>query len=87
MFESLQEGIVVIQDNCIAFTNSLFKQLFDKKSDLLDQEIFKVYSKEVDDDDVENTSRSGNSGNKFFQSGKVVSINQIIKLNPIILND
>ena len=46
--------------------NSLFKQLFKRKDDLLDQEIFKVYSKEADDDDADSTSRSGNSGNKFF---------------------
>ena len=36
MFESLQEGIVVIQDNSIAFMNSLFKRLFDKKMNFLD---------------------------------------------------
>ena len=35
MFESLQEGIVVVQDNKIEFKNSLFMQLFDKKEDFL----------------------------------------------------
>ena len=28
MFESLQEGIVVVKDEGIVFMNSLFKQLF-----------------------------------------------------------
>jgi len=35
MFESLQEGIVVIQDNIEPFMNSHFKRLFDKKDDFL----------------------------------------------------
>ena len=28
MFESLQEGIVVIQNDAIAFSNTIFSQLF-----------------------------------------------------------
>ena len=94
MFESLQEGIVVIQDDSIAFMNSQFKRLFEKMESqtdqdvLLDQDIFKVYSKEDDGENVETSSRSGNSGNRFFTSGSVVSLNKIIKkLNPAILND
>jgi hypothetical protein len=67
MFESLQEGIVVIQDNSIAFMNSLFKRLFERNENLLDQDIFKVYSKEADDEDGDTSNRSGSSNNKFFK--------------------
>ena len=35
MFESLQEGIVFIQENSKPFMNSHFKRLFDIKDDFL----------------------------------------------------
>ena len=51
MFESLQEGIVVIQNGVITFKNSIFTQLYQDEVEM-DLKIFKLFRKaEVEDND------------------------------------
>ena len=67
--------------------NSLFKGLFKSDEAILDQPQFKVYTKE-DDEEGDASARSGSrSGQRFFESGTLVSLRQIIKLKWSILND
>lgn len=57
MFESLQEGIVVIQNDVITFCNTIFSQLFNISSqEMLDRRMYKVYR----NNDEENNDLSEN---------------------------
>jgi hypothetical protein len=48
MFESLEEGIMLLKENEISFSNSIFDQILNKpimenSDQTLDQKIFKVF--------------------------------------------
>ena len=67
MFESLQEGIVVIQNEAITFSNTIFGQLFqDGNDNMLDQKIYKVYR--TNDEDIESSDKGSNGRSKSFVS-------------------
>ena len=88
MFEALQEGIVVVQNGKTKFTNSICQKLFDNSTDFLEQMVFKVFRKDENEDDGQNSqrSRSSNSQGKYFETGKVMSIQQLMKINQQALN-
>jgi hypothetical protein len=96
MFESLQEGIVVIQNEAITFSNTIFAQLFQDGSDnKLDQKIYKVYR--TNDEDIEASDKGSNSrshpkssgsGNKsIIDVGKIFSLRQLIRMDASHLED
>ena len=96
MFESLQEGIVVIQNEAITFSNTIFAQLFQDGSDnKLDQKIYKVYR--TNDEDIEASDKGSNSrshqkssgsGNKsIIDVGKIFSLRQLIRMDANHLED
>jgi hypothetical protein len=63
MFESLQEGIVVIKNEVITFKNKIFTQLYsqgdhdEEETPFLDLKIFKVFRK-ADSENISNDKTS-----------------------------
>jgi len=59
--------------------NTIFKKLFEKQEDFLDQVAFKVYGKNEDDcaealSGRSNDSESAVSSNRYFTTGSVLSL-------------
>ena len=61
MFEALQEGIVVVQNGRTIFSNSICSKLFESSTDILEQMVFKVFRKDDNDEDGQNSQRSRSS--------------------------
>ena len=96
MFESLQEGIVVIQNEAITFSNTIFEQLFqDGNDNMLEKKIYKVYR--TNDEEIEASDKGSNgrsqpksscSGNKsILDVGKIYSLHQLIRMDASLLED
>jgi hypothetical protein len=55
MFEALQEGIIVVKNNETFFTNSICDKLFESNTDFMEQMVFKVFRKDENEDDGQNS--------------------------------
>jgi hypothetical protein len=72
MFESLQEGIVVIQNESITFSNIIFDSIQSgSNQEILDQKIYKVYRN--GDEEMEASIKASSKKSNLIV-GKVFSL-------------
>ena len=72
MFESLQEGIVVIQNESITFSNIIFDSIQSgSNQEMLDQKIYKVYRN--GDEEMEASIKASSKKSNLIV-GKVFSL-------------
>ena len=94
MIDNLQEGIVVIQNEAIVFSNTIFEDISHNKNlliEMLDQEIYKVFrsnDEEPDTSDKNVIQQKSSIRNKSnLKVGKIFSLRQLYRIDPNDLED
>ena len=91
MFQNLEEAIVMVKNQDVIFTNTLFQEIFDKmvKPDniedlsMLDIKMLKVYRKTESDD----SDRKPNQRNQEANVNQIFTLREILGKTQKFLND
>jgi hypothetical protein len=94
MIDNLQEGIVVIQNEAIVFSNTIFEDISHNKNllvDMLDQEIYKVFRSNDEEPDTSDKNviyqKSSLRNKSNLKVGKIFSLRQLCRIDPNDLED